>query len=313
MNAQAQLARILHLVPLASRDGGASYDDLARALDTDRDQVLRDLETVTAREFYHPAGTGAAIQVGLEGDRVRVWTAGPLRRPVRLDLREAAALHLGLGLLAAERDDPGLPDAMRRVEERIAWALPVDLDDAVAAVADGGDALRATLVDAARTHRRVRIGYLKPDAPDIEAREVDPFVVAYAQGHWYVIGHDHDRQGIRVFRIDRVIEARTLDQRFETPDDFDPADFLDHGRVFRTDDILGVTVRYGPRVARWITERGEGEMQEDGSVLATHTVADPGWIVRHVLQYGPDAEVIEPEEVRQWILAVMNALGGSLS
>jgi predicted DNA-binding transcriptional regulator YafY len=301
MTAQAQLARILHLVPLAAREGGASYHELARALGIDREQVLRDLEAVTAREFYHPAGTGADIQVGLDGDRVRVWTTGPLRRPVRLDLREAAALHLGLRLLGTERDDPGLPDAMRRVEERIAWALPDDLDGAVAGGAGSNDALRATVMDAARGCRRVRIDYLKPDAPDVETRVVDPYVVAYAQGHWYVVGHDHSREDTRVFRVDRVLEARPLDERFDPPDDFDPTDFLAAGRVYRADDEIEVTVRYSPRVARWITERGEGEAREDGSVVITHAVADPGWIVRHVLQYGPDAEVIAPREARQWV------------
>ena len=57
-------------------------------------------------------------------------------------------------------------------------------------------------------------------------------------------------------------------------------------------------VRYGPRIARWLLERGAGEADDDGSVVVTHEVADPRWLVRHVLQYGPDAEVLEREEVR---------------
>jgi predicted DNA-binding transcriptional regulator YafY len=30
-----------------------------------------------------------------------------------------------------------------------------------------------------------------------------------------------------------------------------------------------------------------------------HPVADRDWAVRHVLQYGPEAEVLEPAAVRQ--------------
>jgi predicted DNA-binding transcriptional regulator YafY len=33
-------------------------------------------------------------------------------------------------------------------------------------------------------------------------------------------------------------------------------------------------------------------------VTIAHPLADTAWAVRHVLQYGPDAEVVEPEEVR---------------
>ncbi len=32
--------------------------------------------------------------------------------------------------------------------------------------------------------------------------------------------------------------------------------------------------------------------------MATHRAADPGWIVRHVLQYGAEAELLEPPAYR---------------
>ena len=35
-----------------------------------------------------------------------------------------------------------------------------------------------------------------------------------------------------------------------------------------------------------------------GSLEATHHAADPGWVVRHVLQYGAEAEIHEPLEYR---------------
>lgn len=309
-----QLARILHLVPLASRDGGATYEELASAVHVQRDQLLRDLEALTAREFYHPAGTGDEIQVGLEGERVRVWTTGPLQRPVRLDLREAAALHLGLRLLADERDEPTLLEAMRRVEERLVWPRPGEDDEAdgagdigeevVAGDPLARDAIRATVVDAARRHRRVELYYLKSDSGAPQRRVLAPYVIAHAGGHSYAIGHtDVDSHGdaIRVFRFDRVLQARVLEESYTVPDGFDPADYMADGRVYRAEDKIEVTVRYSPRVARWITEAGQGEAREDGCVQVAHSVADPGWLVRHVLRYGPEAEVLGPPEAREWM------------
>lgn len=302
-----QLARLLHLVPLAARPGGATYDELAEALDVPRDAIVRDLETLTAREFYHPAGTGDEIQVGLEGDRVRVWSGGPLQRPVRLDLREAAALHLGLRILADERGDPNLAAALRDIVRRIAWSIPDDPAAAIA-TADAGarDAIRAALIDAAHRHRRIELSYLKPDAREPEPRRLDPYVVVHAEGRVYAIGRDVEADGIRVFRVDRVLDARTLDDAFTVPHGFDPSDYLDGGRVYRADDPIDVTVRYSPRVARWVTERGEGTIQDDGSVTVSHAVADPGWIVRHVLHYGPDAEIVAPAEARKWVLRALS-------
>lgn len=62
-----------------------------------------------------------------------------------------------------------------------------------------------------------------------------------------------------------------------------------------------MAVRYGPRIARWFIERGQGAAADDGSVVVRHAVADPGWLVRHVLQYGPDAEVLEPSDMRRLV------------
>lgn len=302
--AEARLARILLLLPLAGRDGGIGMGELARRLGVSRDDVLRDIEELTTRDYYHPAGSVNEIQVGLEEDRVRVWTGGQFQRPVRLDLREAAALHLGLRLLATEREEPALLETLRSLEERIAWAVPDDVDSRIELAGDAGsaDALRALLVRAAKERRRCRLEYLKPGAAP-EPRTVDPYIVVYSSGRWYLIGYCHDRREPRVFRVDRVLEARLLDDRFEPPAEFDPADYLSGDRVFRGGEELEVTVRYGPRAAPWLIERGEGEAQPDGSVVVRHEVVDPDWIVRHVLQYGEDAGVVGPREVRAAVRA----------
>jgi proteasome accessory factor C len=213
---------------MAGRDGGAGYDELAESLGVSRDQIVRDVEEVTAREYYHPAGSASDILIGLEEDRVTVWTSGQFRRPVRLALREAAALHLGLRLIAAERSDPSIQDTLADVEKRIAWEVPEDIDDHIAVVGDtrGSDAIRALIVRAATEFRRCRIEYLKPEAPAPDNRTLDPWVVAYSNGAWYAIGFCHQSQGERIFRIDRIMKAELLDVRFDAPERFDASEFL---------------------------------------------------------------------------------------
>lgn len=306
--ADAQLQRILQMLPLASREGGASFDELAAALGVSREQVERDLEEVTAREYYQRAGSGLDIGIGVARDRVSAWTGGEhFGRPARLNLREAAALHLGLLLLAGERGDAGLAERARELEARLAWAVPDDVESRVVVTdAGAGDALRAALVEAAKTRRTVRLSYLKPDAPEPESREVDPYQVVYAGGSWYLIGHCHARGAPRTFRVDRVVEAETTDAAFERPADFDVADYVRDGHVHSGDGGVEVAVRYAARVARWL--EGRGEAAADGSVVVRHRVTDPGWVVRHVLQYGADAEVLEPPAVREMVRAAASRL-----
>ena len=57
-------------------------------------------------------------------------------------------------------------------------------------------------------------------------------------------------------------------------------------------------VRYGPRIARWIAEREGTPIEADGSTVVEHEAITEDWAVRHVLRYGPDAEILEPAALR---------------
>ena len=71
-----------------------------------------------------------------------------------------------------------------------------------------------------------------------------------------------------------------------------------------------LVVRYSPRVARWIAEREGKRVADDGCVVVEYPLADLRWAVRHVLQYGPDAEVLSPPRVRDEIRRRLQALTG---
>ena len=97
--------------------------------------------------------------------------------------------------------------------------------------------------------------------------------------------------------------AEATDVGFHAPDEFDPAAYVAGGRVFRSDAEEEVVVRYSALVAPWVREHGPVEELEDGCVAVRFTTADPGWVVRHALQYGPEAEVVEPFDVREMVVA----------
>ena len=71
---------------------------------------------------------------------------------------------------------------------------------------------------------------------------------------------------------------------------------------------MRMRVRYSPRIARWIAEREGVEIDPDGSLTMEHPLLDVQWGVRHVLQYGPDAEVLEPTEVKAELVRRISGL-----
>lgn len=299
--AQERFARILQLVAQAGGEGMA-VDALAEKLGVTRRRLERDIEELTTREYYLPGGAVPDIQVFLEGDHLRIRTTGPFQRPTRLSPGEAAALDLGLRILAAEREDDGLRENMAHLLEKLAWAVPADLLDRFSADDPATrDGVRALLVDAARRRVPVRFQYLKPDADGPEDRCVEPYAVVYGEGRWYVVGRSPERDGVRVFRLDRMLDAALDDGTFPAPEVFNVADHVTDGRVYRAEEEITVTVRYTPEVAPWLLEQGLGRQEEDGAVVVRHSVADPAWIVREVLRYGAAARVVEPAWVREQV------------
>jgi len=177
---------------------------------------------------------------------------------------------------------PEPPAAVRLVFEP---GPPVELET-------GDDGFRGVLADAARERVKVRLRYVKPGDREPESRLVSPYRIVFAQGAWYVVGHDASRDAVRIFRMDRVLEAEATEERFEVPADFDVAAFLDeHGRPYRPGEARETWVRYSPRIARWIVERYGCPLESDGSARVRHVVADPRWVWRHVLSYGGEAVV----------------------
>jgi proteasome accessory factor C len=309
--ADERLGRILAILPRAVRAGGVSLAELAGELGLSETQVVQDLQEVYTREYYHPAGSGQDVQVLIEPDEVHVFTTREFRRPSRLSPREMLALGLGLRVLAAESAAgarPAMLGLAERLESGVIGAMPRTLLEGIGINpgAESAEGIRSVLVAAAGERRRCSIAYLRPGATEPEPRAVDPYVLLSAGGNWYLIAWCHRSGDTRVFRADRVVAVELLEERFTLPEGFDPAAYVREGRVYRAgEDVeeVEVEVRYSPRISRWIEERGPVEAQADGSVVVRYRVADPAWLVRHVLEHGPDAEVLRPAEMREAVAA----------
>lgn len=323
--ARDRLERLLYLIPAAAVDGGIRLEQLASELAVPVATILGDLEEITGRAFYQRPGEAEQLRVTLEGDRVSVWTPHDFRRPRRLAPREALSLCLALRALAVGAGDPpgeGTGAALdrrrrelaRRLEAALASAPVEELAERFAIdPGEGGSEPADALFEAARLRRACRIRYLKPRAPEPEDRVVEPYVLACGEGSWYVVGRCRSVDDIRIFRFDRVLAATALEGEgatFRVPEEFDSGEYLRDGRVYLAEEEFGARVRYSPRIARWLLERGLGTRDADGSVVVEHGVADPGWLVRHVLQYGPDAEVLSPPWLRDRVAEAVRELSG---
>jgi proteasome accessory factor C len=307
--AAAQLRRILRVIPELGDGEPHSVAEIARRIGVEREVLVRDIRTISER-FDTPGGFIEGLTIYLEADNVEVITNHFLR-PMRLTRPELLALELGLAMLQAERppeERPGIERARKRLEEVLAGTADHESDYRFASLGQTGDPEHfRRLQQASRARRRVQLTYRKSGADEASSRMLCPYGIVFASGMGYIVA-DCGGEGLRFFRLDRVEDVEILDERYERPKDFSLDAVVREGRLFQAADSGALRVRYSPRVARWIAEREGKTLDPDGSLTVEHPLADTDWAVRHVLQYGPDAEVLEPVHVREEIVGRLRDL-----
>jgi predicted DNA-binding transcriptional regulator YafY len=314
--AAAQIRRLLYIIPAAGREGGTSYSNLAEELGVDVATIDRDVRALAEREAHLRAGELGLLQIrgDLTSDHLAIDAPAAFSRPPRLNREELLALLLGLRSRSLLRRHPAptqVEALARRLEEELSVGPFLDesepepgqrlpVEDASPLLTDA--VVRDRALDAMEMERQVTFRYLKPGKPEVEDRRLDPFTVIHAEGAWYLLGRDPGAaesieessvEGLRAFRLDRILDLEVADEGFRRPPDFDARLILAEGRVFFRGDpeeeLTSVPVRYSPRIARWIRERFDCEELEGGGVKVVHRVARRDWLVRHVLQYAGEA------------------------
>ena len=146
---------------------------------------------------------------------------------------EDEALAVTLGLQAAQQ--LGLSQTIPTVEKALAKVervLPPALRERVQAVQETVVLDLVTrshselseyvisLSTAAYQRKRVWMHYQAHPGEESE-RAFDCYGLVYHGEHWYAVGYCHLRQGIRVFRLDRIRTLKIREERFTPPASFD--------------------------------------------------------------------------------------------
>jgi predicted DNA-binding transcriptional regulator YafY len=230
---------------------------------------------------------------------------------MRLTIAELGALELGMALIRAERP-PEERSAVDRARARLSKVLsqtpddPPELDLRVASTGTQLDEATLGVVRRAiQSRHKLQLCYRGSASQRATERTVCPYACVFASGAWYLVANCERSGALRVFRLDRIESLAESEERFELPEGFSLDDVVREGRVFLGQANEEVKIHYSPAVARWVAERAGKEPDDDGSVTLAYPLADTRWVVRHVLQYGPEARVLEPESAR---LAVREAL-----
>lgn len=236
--------------------------------------------------------------------------------PVMFTAEEATALFVG-GALVRQFTDPSLHAPMASALEKLRAVLPRESQDHVERLSRGtvvlgrGDdagaaAPRLLPVQHAVVQRRVlHLAYRAPGRAEETEREVEPLGVAYTGDAWYLVAWCRLRRDLRHFRMDRI---RRLELR---PERFAPRPGFNLARHLREEGARGDT---HPARVWFAADAQERARRESYATLVEERARDGGaefalftlsyaWLARWLLSFGPDAEALEPRELRDLVRA----------
>src|SRR2546421_12795898 len=216
-------ARVLTVLELLQSHGRLTGAELARRLEVDIRTVRNYVETLA----------DLGIPVEAERGRYGAYRLRPGYKLPPLIFTEDEALALTLGLLAAHKlglavAAPAVEGALAKVER----VLPTALRDRVQAVQETlvfdftrppvspTSEVVGILCTAVQQGQQVRLRYQAWEGEETE-RSVDLYGLVYRAGYWYAVGYCHLREDLRVFRLDRVLQAEIGQDGYTRPTDFD--------------------------------------------------------------------------------------------
>jgi proteasome accessory factor C len=303
-----RLRRLLALVPYVASRKSVSLAETAATFGMTERELIDDLNLAWCVELKDP-DPYCPIDLSYEGGEIVISQAESIERPLRLAADEASALLVALRTLqeasggaGGERgtgsgaDEPPSPvESVILKLENAAAGVAVDRSRvAVVPPADEhgwAQRLRAALADGRRVHLR----YYVPGRDEATERDVDPMRLLVAEGRTYLEGWCRRAEGVRLFRLDRVLDLRVLDVDADVPGDAEPVD-VDAG-LFRPSPADVVVVLDVSAAARWVAEYYPAESVADlgdGWLRVTLRTPDTGWVRRLALRLGDDGRVVSP-------------------
>lgn len=195
-----------------------------------------------------------------------------------------------------------LVGSSRGAKARVEAPVPMAFRLSEIRLDESGERAFALLSSAQRVSRSVQFTYHDKEGRASQ-RVADPYGFIVSSGRVYCVAYDHGRRDKRVFAVDNVAEPTVLAKTFVKPADFDIEAFAaaSISGVLHSDRVTDVRVRFAPRVAKAaLAARVVAEQQitraADGSVEIEYSVADVDELVRWVLGWGTQAQIVAPKE-----------------
>jgi len=245
-------------------------------------------------------------------------------RPLAFTVDEATAVLACLQDFSKENNPLG--NSLRLAQEKILNSLPHErqcqVDKARKSVdirviskpADVSQKLFSCVERAIDGQYRIKIRYYTKTRESETERLIDPYIITFRGSAWYVVAYCHVRRAVLLFRMDRIKQIEETNESFVMASDFSAQEYFNGSWLIERGDPIRVKLRFLKEAARWIRSETFHPSQcitecNDGTIIFEATVNGRREISRWILGYGSEVEVLEPEDLRLYLMEQAAQMG----
>lgn len=290
--------RLLGMIYILMRQGMVTAAELAERFEVSVRTVYRDMDALSAAGIPVYAKQGKNGGICLDEQFVLN----------KLLITEAEQQEILSGLVSLRETGAESGDILQKLGEFFktepVWWLAIDLSDW------GGSRkqLYEDVKKAVLGCRLVCFDYYGKNG-QMCRRTVEPMQLLFKEYTWYLRAFCRERNAYRLFKLFRMKRLEVLDETFVPREDWNKPETDDSGKNENeppdgqeTGQMTVIDLRIDQKEAYRIYDRFEEEEIEvlpDGNFMVHFHASVDDWVYGLILSFGPSAEVVAPEEVRQ--------------
>nr|MBN1228535.1 WYL domain-containing protein [Anaerolineae bacterium] len=222
--ALSRAARLRHIENLLFRNPhGLRVAEMAAACNVNRRTIYRDISLLS----------DSGVPLWQDQNRYGIIREQYLAT-VRLKFHEAVALYIASRLLSRHADEHN-PHIISALNKLVAtFPDPLATHTSKTAESIQNRPINHTYVKILETiamgwaeNRKIKLWYRSPRSGQVRERTLSPYLLEPSPaGGLYVIGYDDWAKELRTFKLERLEDAQLLQDGYEIPISFDPAEHL---------------------------------------------------------------------------------------
>ena len=144
------------------------------------------------------------------------------------------------------------------------------------------------------THKVVTIVYVSTYSQKT-TRKIHPLKLYYKAKEWYVKAYCTQKNDLRLFKLNRIIDCKLLDE------DFIPVGFPNLQDT-KQNTYNKIVLRFPKEMSYRVYDEfkdSEITLQKNGDLIAAAYMPEDTWLIGYLLSFGSYVEVIEPAHLRK--------------